>query len=91
MSGWTLWANMTSTQRVEAVRLRPAWHLSDFYRWDFFIRKDGHVSERRGGGAHRLSDESCDRLIRDGIGGPVRSKGDNREWKPGVTFHFGRD
>lgn len=85
--GWTPWAKMTDAQRLEAIKLRPQWHMSEFPRFDFYIRKDGHLSLAPGGGSHSLSDESCAEELRK-LGGAIRSKGDNREWKPGVTFHF---
>jgi hypothetical protein len=86
--GWTNWKDMTPAQCVEAVKSRPEWHMSEFSRFDFLICKNGHVSKRKGGGSHELSDQSCNILYKEIIGEDVCSKGDNHEWKPGVTFHF---
>lgn len=85
---WVDWSKMTDKQRLEAIHMRPAWHLSDFRRFEFYVKKDGHVSRRRGGGSHQLSERGSKEILRGIAGEDVRSKGDNREWKPGVTFHF---
>lgn len=87
--GWVDWSKLTTTQKLEAAKARPAWHLSDFRQFEFWVRKDGHVSERRGGGSHQLSERACKELYRK-FCGDVRTKGDLREWKPGVVFHFDR-
>lgn len=87
--GWVNWSKLTASQKLEATKLRPAWHLSDFQKFNFWIRKDGHVSEARGGRAHQLSDAAiCEDIVKAISGEDIRSKGDNREWKPGVTYHF---
>lgn len=89
--GWGDWSKLTTKQKLEAARMRPAWRLSDFRKFEFWVCPDGHVSRRRGGGSHQLSDRSCNALLKEISGEAVRSKGDNREWKPGVTYHFTRD
>jgi hypothetical protein len=88
--GWVDWKALTAAQKTEAVRMRPTWKLSQFRDFEFWIRKDGHVSERRGGGSHQLSARACNDELRK-YGDDVRTKGDLREWKPGVTYHFVRD
>jgi len=82
-----LWKHLTPAQRLEAIALRPKWHLSDFSNFAFWIRPDGHVSRR--GGHHALTEEAYQRA-KANLDAPVRSKGDLAEWKPGVTFHFDR-
>lgn len=88
--GWVDWSKLTATQKLEAAKSRPAWHLSDFRNFEFWVRKDGHVSERRGGGSHQLSEQACNEQLRELSGKAVRTKGDLAEWKPGVVFHFDR-
>ena len=84
---WVDWKQMTLTQKKEAIDLRPTFHPSDFGKFEFWIKPDGHVSKRRGGGSHRITDAEINLQIAK-YKGEVRSKGDNRDWKPGVTFHF---
>ena len=88
--GWINWTDMTPTQKLEATKSRPHWHISDFPKFDFWVRKDGHVSQRKGGGSHQLSDASANEILAK-YRNPIRSKGDLREWKPGITFHFIKD
>lgn len=88
--GWVDWSKLTDLQKVEAILARPAWSLKDFRKFEFWIRKDGHVSERRGGGSHQMSEQACNEHLRE-FAGDTRTKGDLREWKPGVIYHFVRD
>ena len=90
---WVNWSKLSAKQKLEALNMRPAWHPSDFGKFEFWVCPDGHVSRRRGGGSHRLSEQSCNLnlLLKEIFGEAIRSKGDNREWKPGVTFHFSQD
>ncbi len=88
MGAWVGWKQMTTAQRLAATNLRPAWPLHQFRDFDFYIRKDGHVSQAKGGGAHSLSDQAAHRLTQEIIDRPTRTKGDMCEWKPGVTFHL---
>lgn len=85
--GLVLWKDMTPAQRVEAIKLRPKWHMSDFPNFEFWIKADGHVSRR--GGHHRLTEEAYQRA-KANMEAPPRSKGDLSNWKPGTTFHFDR-
>lgn len=80
---------LTTAQRLEAIHLRPAWHLSNFRKFQFWIKPDGHVSHRKG--HHQIGAEGDAMIDAMLEGDDVRSKGDNREWKPGVTYHFIRD
>ena len=79
---------LTSAQRIEAVALRPKWHLRDFKNFAFWVKPDGHVSRR--GGHHELLEGAYQSILAR-YAKPVRTKGDLSEWKPGVTFHFSKD
>lgn len=79
---------LTTAQRLEAVKLRPKWHLTDFKNFAFWVRPNGHLSRR--GGHHELL-EGAYQSIMSRYGKPARSKGDLSDWKPGVTFHFSKD
>lgn len=81
------WKDMTAAQRVEAVGLRPKWHTSDFPKFAFYIKADGHVSRR--GGHHELTKEAYDAEMAK-FNTPPSDKGGLTKWKPGVTFHFDR-
>lgn len=83
--GYAIWKDMTPAQRLEAIKLRPQWHMSDFPNFAFWIKADGHVSQR--GGHHQLTEKAYQRAITN-LNAAPRSKGDLAEWKPGVTFHF---
>ena len=78
---------LTPAQRVEAVKLRPRWHMADFKNFAFWVKADGHLSRR--GGHHELLEGAYQAIIKR-YEAPPRNKGDLAEWKPGVTFHFDR-
>lgn len=82
------WKDMTPAQRVEATKLRPHLHMSDFPRFAYWIKPDGHVSRR--GGHHELTEEAYNAEIAKYYG-PPDDKGGLTKWKPGVIFHFSRD
>jgi hypothetical protein len=74
--GWVDWSKLTSKQKVEAAKARPAWHLSDFRKFAFWVYPDGHVSRRRG--SHQLGLIGCAEFVAI-LRGDVRSRGDNRD------------
>lgn len=83
------WESLTDEQKRVIHSLRRHWKPDEFKLFQYKLRKDGDVSRRKGD--HEPTPEynaALDKMLR---GEDVRSKGDNREWKPGVTFHFGRD
>jgi hypothetical protein len=81
-------AKLTTSQRIEAVALRPKWHLSEFKNFAFWVKVDGHIWRR--GGHHQLL-EGAYQSIMARYGRAPRSKGDLSDWKPGVTFHFSKE
>ena len=65
------------------------WKPEQWADFAFWIRKDGQIALRRSG-RHRMTDEAAKRHLAR-YGEDVRTKGDNREWKPGHSFSFVRD
>jgi hypothetical protein len=82
------WKRLTAAQKLEVVRLRPRWHMSDFKDFVFWVKPDGHLSRR--GGHQQMTKDGYNRKMARYAGVP-RSKGDLAEWKPGVIFHFNRE
>lgn len=66
------------------------WKPEEYADFAFWIRKDGQIASRRAG-RHQMTDEAAKRRLAEVAGGPVRSKGDLRGWKPGHSFSFVRD
>lgn len=66
------------------------WASGEHEDFAFWIRKDGQLANRRAG-RHSMTDEAAARKIKELTKSEVRSKGDNREWKPGHSFSFVRD
>ena len=79
------WKKLMVAQRLEATKLRPKWHLSDFKNFAFWVKPDGHLSRR--GGHHEMTKGAYDRIMAR-YAKLDRVKGDLADWKPGVTFHF---
>lgn len=73
--------------KAEVAALRPKLKPDELPRFEFWIKPDGHVSRR--GGHHQLTKEAGEEIDRF-LKAEPRSKGDLKEWKPGVTFHFDR-
>lgn len=83
------WEELTVNQKRVVHSLRRHWSPGDFKLFQYKLRKDGDASRRKGD--HKPTPEygaALDKMIR---GEDVRSKGDNREWKPGHSFSFVRD
>ncbi len=78
------WKSMTAAQRVEAIGLRPRWHLSDFPNFEFWIKADGHVSRR--GGHHSISEAAHREFMKKFEG--IRQHPDEPSAFRGETFHF---
>jgi len=81
------WKNLSPTQRLDAVKVRPQWHTDDFKSFSFWVRQDGCVSQRPG---HHQLLESAYQAAMGHLKATPRSKGDLADWKPGTTFHFSR-
>ena len=83
--GFVNFAYLSSDQQAEATFLRPKWSLSEFPRFKFWVRRDGHISKKPG--HHKLTSAEISRMMRE-LGEPTDppGKGSLREWKPGVTF-----
>lgn len=78
------WDNLTATQQKEVLAVYT--DHADMWRFAFWVKKDGHMSRKKG--HHDMSKRgqaAIDAMLK---GTSVRSKGDLREWKPGTTFHF---
>jgi hypothetical protein len=83
--GFVNFAYLSADQQDEARLRRPKWHPSEFPRFKFWVRADGHVSEKPG--HHQLTAAEIKRMMTE-LGEPLDppGKGSLREWKPGVTF-----
>lgn len=86
MSGYKKFYLLSTEQQEEAFALRPSWKPTDFRLFEFWVKPDDHLSRR--GGHHQLTEEGFKELNLKYFGDP-RVKGDLRDWKPGVIFHFG--
>jgi len=69
---------------MEAVKLRPRWPLNRFKDFEFWIKEDGHVSQR--GGHHSLTEEAYQAFIKKFEG--YEQKPDEPHAFKGETFHF---
>ena len=88
------YADLTATQKREAILLRPKLAATDFPRFMFWVKPDGHISRKAG--HHRLTEaegraiENFLNPTNDRLGPP--GKGLIRdEWKPGAEFKAKRD
>ncbi len=77
--------NLTMAQRAE-VNLLPWLNAShERHRFAFWIKPDGHVSQRSG--HKRLTDAEGVKIDAMLKGEEVRSRTATEDWKPGTTFH----
>ena len=83
------WEELTSEQRRHVHSLRRDWKPSDFILFEYKINKDGSLSRKKGD--HQPTPEYKAALYKALCGEDIRSKGDNREWRPGHSFTFIRD
>lgn len=77
---------MDALQQAEARALRPHWRAADLPNFEFWVKADGHLSRR--GGHHQMTGQAYQAILKKHVGTEPRSKGDLRDFKPGVTFHF---
>jgi hypothetical protein len=77
---------MDASQQAEARALRPRLPAAEFANFEFWVKADGHLSRR--GGHHQITEEAYQAILKKHVGTEPRTKGDLRDFKPGVTFHF---
>jgi len=82
--------DLSAYQQYCVKEIYSDWADGEHADFAFWIRKDGQLASRRAG-RHSMTDEAAARKLSELAGGEVRTKGDNREWKPGHSFSFIRD